>query len=184
MSEVNKQINRAADGSLYDPRARELLQSITENPLPLEALAAVRRTALDLHHQMRLWAAREGLSEGRLHLLMLLRLAPSEGLLMGTLAEKLRVTPRNITGLVDGLERDGLVLRSPAPHDRRSILVRLSGHGTAKVNELLKPTVERETAFAMTLSSQELKTLQQLCLRLAEKIEAEGEQPSGGAIHS
>lgn len=46
------------------------------------------------------------------------------------LAEALRVTPRNVTGLLDALEATGFVARSPHPTDRRATLVTLTAQGT------------------------------------------------------
>ena len=45
---------------------------------------------------------------------------------MADLADALDVTPRNVTALVDGLEADGLVRRSPHSTDRRVTLVELT----------------------------------------------------------
>ncbi|MFD0506250.1 MarR family winged helix-turn-helix transcriptional regulator [Streptomyces chiangmaiensis] len=45
------------------------------------------------------------------------------------LARQLRVTPRNVTGLLDALEGDGLVERGPHPTDRRATLVSLTAQG-------------------------------------------------------
>lgn len=45
------------------------------------------------------------------------------------LADHLDVTPRNVTGLVDGLEQTGFVTREPHPSDRRAILVTLTAQG-------------------------------------------------------
>jgi len=45
------------------------------------------------------------------------------------LSQVLKCTPRNVTGLVDALERAGFVERTKHPSDRRAILVRLSGAG-------------------------------------------------------
>ena len=42
------------------------------------------------------------------------------------LAERLEVSPRNITGLVDALEAGGYVTRTPHPTDRRAIVVSLA----------------------------------------------------------
>ena len=42
------------------------------------------------------------------------------------LAERLEVSPRNITGLVDALEAGGYVTRSPHPSDRRATIVSLA----------------------------------------------------------
>lgn len=45
------------------------------------------------------------------------------------LAEALRVTPRNVTGLLDGLQATGFVAREPHPTDRRATLVTLTEMG-------------------------------------------------------
>jgi DNA-binding MarR family transcriptional regulator len=41
------------------------------------------------------------------------------------------VTPRNVTGLVDGLVATGFVRRDDHPSDRRATLVALTEHGAA-----------------------------------------------------
>ncbi len=50
---------------------------------------------------------------------------------MADLASALDVTPRNVTTLVDGLEREGIVRRRPHPTDRRATVIELtdSAHG-------------------------------------------------------
>jgi DNA-binding MarR family transcriptional regulator len=45
---------------------------------------------------------------------------------MADLASGLDVTPRNVTTLVDGLERDGFVRRRPHPTDRRATVIELT----------------------------------------------------------
>nr|WP_260859608.1 MarR family transcriptional regulator [Streptomyces cupreus] len=45
------------------------------------------------------------------------------------LAGQLGVTPRNVTGLLDALEADGLVVREAHPTDRRAMLVSLTESG-------------------------------------------------------
>jgi DNA-binding MarR family transcriptional regulator len=47
------------------------------------------------------------------------------------LADALRVSARNITGLLEGLEATGFVGRTVHPSDRRATLVTLTEHGTA-----------------------------------------------------
>ena len=49
--------------------------------------------------------------------------------MMHELGTELGVTPRYVTALVDGLERDGLMRRRPHPDDRRAILVELTEEG-------------------------------------------------------
>ncbi len=43
---------------------------------------------------------------------------------------------KNITGLIDRMENDGLVKRSPHPQDRRSFVVRLTKNGKAVFEEM------------------------------------------------
>jgi DNA-binding MarR family transcriptional regulator len=52
---------------------------------------------------------------------------------MADLASALDVTPRNVTTLVDGLERDGLVRRRPHPTDRRATVIELTGSADGAV---------------------------------------------------
>jgi len=57
------------------------------------------------------------------------RLARVRSATQRELSEALRCTPRNVTGLVDGLEASGLVARRPHPTDRRATLVSLTKKG-------------------------------------------------------
>lgn len=52
-----------------------------------------------------------------------------KGLRMKDLSSHLMVTGANVTGVTDELERDGLVVRSSSPTDRRSWIVRLTPKG-------------------------------------------------------
>ncbi|MFI1358122.1 MarR family winged helix-turn-helix transcriptional regulator [Streptomyces sp. NPDC020898] len=52
------------------------------------------------------------------------------------LAARLGVTPRNVTGLLDALQADGLVAREAHPSDRRATLVSLTAKGRTVTNAL------------------------------------------------
>ncbi len=49
--------------------------------------------------------------------------------MMRSLGERLGLSPRNMTALVDSLEDEGLVRRRPHPSDRRALLVELTDEG-------------------------------------------------------
>jgi DNA-binding MarR family transcriptional regulator len=51
------------------------------------------------------------------------------GLTMGALSKHLMVSNGNVTGVVDRLEKDGLVQRASPPGDRRSYLITLTADG-------------------------------------------------------
>jgi DNA-binding MarR family transcriptional regulator len=75
-----------------------------------------------------------GLTTPRVHLLWTLGLiGPTT---QQSLATALEVTPRNITGLVDGLVASGHVTREPHPTDRRATLVTPTGLGERTIREL------------------------------------------------
>jgi DNA-binding MarR family transcriptional regulator len=54
------------------------------------------------------------------------------------LADLIRVTPRNITGLLDALEADGFASRGRHPTDRRATLVSLTAKGIETMTALSK----------------------------------------------
>ena len=58
------------------------------------------------------------------------------------LAERLEVSPRNITGLVDALEAGGYVTRSPHPSDRRATIVSLTASARRMMGEMQREHAE------------------------------------------
>jgi DNA-binding MarR family transcriptional regulator len=96
------------------------------------ALGRVLELTVLLGEDMRQGLARNGLTESRAHLLWELeQRGPST---QQVLAGAMGVTPRNVTGLVDGLVATGFVTRQPHPTDRRATLVTLTDHG-ARITE-------------------------------------------------
>ena len=75
------------------------------------------------------------LTTARIHLLWILgAVGPST---QQSLATALTVTPRNVTGLVDGLVSSGHVSRKPHPTDRRATLVTPTAKGEAVIRSLI-----------------------------------------------
>ena len=64
----------------------------------------------------------------RFDLMAQLERAP-QGLKMSELSQRMMVTGGNVTGITDGLEKEGLVIRQIDPTDRRVFHVRLSAEG-------------------------------------------------------
>jgi DNA-binding MarR family transcriptional regulator len=82
---------------------------------------------------------------------VLWRLAHQGAMTQRALSELLKCTPRNVTGLVDSLEADGLVTRNPHPTDRRATLVTLTEQGQAATTALHTEAQEfAESLFAQT----------------------------------
>ena len=160
------------NGLLYSPQMREMVTGrIPAEALPaIEAIAAVGRAARHLHLRMERWCEREGLSEQRMGILFMLRHVGG-GVPLGALAGKLNVTPRNVTGLVDHLERDGLVARVPDPADRRSVLAQLTPQGRERIDGMTGSTFEWQRRLLAGFSPDELAQLRHLCLKLVNNME-------------
>jgi DNA-binding MarR family transcriptional regulator len=58
------------------------------------------------------------------------------GLRMNELSRQLMVSGGNVTGITDQLEREGLVVRTPCPGDRRVFTVKLTPTGLKRFREM------------------------------------------------
>jgi DNA-binding MarR family transcriptional regulator len=92
---------------------------------------------------------------------------------MGDLAEMLDITPRTVTGLVDNLERDGLVKRLDDPNDRRSVYAEITEQGRERVKALWREAGGIQAAVTRGLNDSELIQLRHLCLRLIQAMSFE-----------
>ncbi|MEZ0075557.1 MarR family winged helix-turn-helix transcriptional regulator [Planotetraspora sp. GP83] len=156
-------------GFLYDPRVRAAMTQFADGEddlLPVEAAAAVR-TAYHAIERMRAHGSEgRGVSAGALDLLI--RLSGSDqGISIGELARAAGVSSRNVTGLVDTLERDGLVRRVPAPGDRRSVLAEITPAGRAWIEAFRRPSQLAMRAMFRGFTPEELVLFRDMCLRLA-----------------
>ena len=79
---------------------------------------------------------------GRHALIRLLHFAEDHRLTQFEIAAEMQVTSSNVTFLVDGLEKEGLVERQPHPTDRRTVYVQLTPAGESMA-EVLVPSMAR-----------------------------------------
>src|SRR5256885_12316106 len=165
------EIERDSDGRLYIKRFRELFDPLQIDLAAVEALAALRYAGRTLHLLQERWGAKHDLSEARMGILF--RLFRCGDMPLGELADDLTMTPRNVTGLVDHLERDGLVARVPDPEDRRSVRARLTEAGRARIHAIWKEGLERQFTRVGGLSKAELAQLRHQSLTLVENARKE-----------
>lgn len=153
-------------GCLYLKRFRELFDPLGIDVSAVEALSALRLASRTLQLGQERWAEYHGLSAGRLGVLF--RLLRGGDTPLGEMAVALDSTPRNVTGLVDHLERDGLVERVPDPDDRRSIRARLTPKGREKIEGIWRQGLERQYQLAGGMTKEDMAQLRHLCLRLVQ----------------
>ncbi|MGB6297381.1 MAG: MarR family transcriptional regulator [Rivularia sp. (in: cyanobacteria)] len=109
---------------------------------------------------------RYGLSAGKFTLLMQLYttkqdMPPSE------FAHRANVTRATITGLLDGLEREGLVQRKAHPNDRRMLTINLTDKGKMLVERILPDHFFRTKGLMGNLTPTEKKTFIKLLKKLS-----------------
>lgn len=119
----------------------------------------------------------KGLTTSRVHLLWVL--GESGPTTQQTLARALDVTPRNVTGLVDGLVGSGHVTREPHPTDRRATLVTPTDAGRRTIEELVASHADLAARLFGDVPPARLATfdevLSETVQRFAGLMDAEGE---------
>lgn len=101
-------------------------------PDPVAAMAAV--TSIMRCEQILMAALNEllqpfALTYPRYEVLMIIHLSRNGSLPLGKISERLQVHRTSVTGLIDRLESQGLVLRSPHQSDRRKTLAEITAQG-------------------------------------------------------
>jgi DNA-binding MarR family transcriptional regulator len=131
-----------------------------------EACILLLHTANDVVGAFATHLASHDMSQGRFIVLMMLNREPEKHFMPSQLAELCCVTKATMTGLIDGLERDGLVTRHPSSDDRRATFVSLSPAGLALLDRILPPHFERVAALMQDLSADERKELSRLLAKV------------------
>ena len=79
----------------------------------------------------------------------------------GKLATALKVTPTNVTGIIDRLLEKNLITRTGDPDDRRVLLLRTTPQGDELVAELRQKRRERMSELFSRLSEEEAAVVAQ-----------------------
>ena len=113
-----------------------------------------------------------GISYARMRLLSALHFKGPQ--IMSSLSEKLGVTPRNVTALVDALEEEGLVERRPHPTDRRATIIELTPRGAETCGGIYAEHRGAVSELFVGLSEEDLHELIRLLSELRGLLRSEG----------
>lgn len=90
--------------------------------------------------------------------------------IMSAIRDELGVTARSVTALVDALEAEGLVRRTPHPSDRRATVIELTEAGLHTIEELRDAFVERAVELFARLPREDQEHLLRTLRRLAREL--------------
>jgi DNA-binding MarR family transcriptional regulator len=139
----------------------------TLDPAASEAFLNLLRTGDAVFEAESAFLGQHAISQGRFSVLMLLKRCEEQCSTPAELAEKVGVTRATMTGLLDTLEKDGIVSRGDDLHDRRTVLVRLTEAGSALLERMLPDYFACVSQIMEPLNPAERRQL----VRLLQKIQ-------------
>lgn len=110
------------------------MHNVRDPSLVDRALAQLMLASLMMADDMDKGLSKRGLTRARAKALW--EVAHRTPVTQRDLADALDVSPRNVTALVDALEKDGFVRRNDHPTDRRAIVLDLSEKGVRAVSRM------------------------------------------------
>lgn len=120
-----------------------------------ETLIAVRALAHKINAWHAEWLAQFDLTPQQFTVLTLLNSTPSGSLPLTDLSTCMHSSRATLTGLIDRLERDGLVRRAAHPVDQRSVLATLTKAGRTRITRLLPRHFTRIASVMASFSEDE-----------------------------
>lgn len=142
----------------------------TPDPDPEAALDKLFELAVRLTDVMQQGLKERGLTASRAE--VILALEKGGPVVQRALSESLRCTPRYVTTLVDALEAEGLVRRTPHPMDRRATLVTLTKRGAAAAARMGAERKQAARWLLGDISPGDLGTFVAVADRVLERITA------------
>ncbi len=101
---------------------------------------------------------------------LLITLYEEDDILITRLAEKVALDKSTLTGILDRLERDGLVTRQSAPNDRRALYIRLTERSRSLRDNLTHIYDDTNQQFLSRLTDQEREVFTEVLKKL-EKVD-------------
>lgn len=109
-----------------------------------------------------------GLTQARVHVLWILQhTGPTT---QQALAQQLDVSPRNISGLVDGLEKSGHARRASHPTDRRAVLVELTTTAVEAMTRMQQEHTELNATLLAAIAPEDREAVERGIAALADHL--------------
>lgn len=137
----------------------------------VETLMVFMRASRDVFTVVESRLSHYGISQGKVALLLLLFRNKGDSLTPSELADKAGVTRGTITGLIDGLERDGMIERKVHSSDRRMITIHLTERSSELIDQFLPEHFKNAELLMSELTEEERITLIDLLQKTLKGLE-------------
>jgi DNA-binding MarR family transcriptional regulator len=91
---------------------------------------------------------------------------------LSELSERIRAQNSTVTGIIDRMEREGLVTRERSREDRRVVYIKLTAKGRELAQEIPVEPMEVFKRALESLSAQEMKDLMRIVTKVAKRVRA------------
>lgn len=151
---------------------KQSLQKLSSSmdPRTLLTYILLRKMSTDLEVALDAYFSRFQLSSGRYHILGLLNDDPL-GLKPSVLAQRVGVSQATISGLINSLEKAGLVIRKSDPRDGRAFMITLTDLGTQTLEKIAPDYVRRVDEFLSNHTPEEKIMLSRLLEKTIGNVE-------------
>lgn len=89
---------------------------------------------------------------------------------LSSLSEKIRAQNSTVTGIIDRMQREGLVVRERSKEDRRVVYIALTAKGREIARAIPVPPMEVFRSALGSLTAQEMRDLMRILTKLARKV--------------
>jgi len=151
-------------------RVAELLPGLPADDVTLLKMLNIAGTRLDDTEEA--WLKPYQLSKSEFRTLMMLFSSPQQQTHPSELCQWASQKPTNMTRIIDGLLKQGLVTRRPSAEDRRRIILEVTPEGDRLVRELLPRLRPRLESLFRGFTPAEHRQFRQLTEKLLGNIDA------------
>jgi DNA-binding MarR family transcriptional regulator len=91
---------------------------------------------------------------------------------LSELSERIRAQNSTVTGIIDRMEREGLVIRARSTEDRRVVHIRLTDKGAKIAREIAVEPMEIFRNALECLSASEMRDLLRILTKVAQRVQS------------
>jgi DNA-binding MarR family transcriptional regulator len=113
-------------------------------------------------------AEEHGLTGSQLWVLKMIE--PVQRLSLSELSERIRAKNSTVTGIIDRMERDGLVARKRSDDDRRVVHIELTSKGKSLASDVRAPPTYLFRSLLESLPERDAAELERIMIKLAKRV--------------